>query len=200
MVNESEWGQGFPVFACFKNEFHRFLWKPHIDLVRRKTLQRFSILSPVLNSRSSLSIVNGVLLYKQLIRPMMDYACPVWRHVAPSHLKSLQVIQCKCLRSATGAPWYVSNLQIHSDLGFPYLAEHFRSIAQSIYSTENPRVRQLGRYLAYSRDVWKFVKICTWIQNYISAFSPDGVIPNRGSLQLKRSQLLGSQPRSLKAK
>ena len=88
---------------------------------------------------------------------MMDYVCPVWRHVAPSHLRSLQVIQSKCLRSATGAPWYVSNLQIHSDLGVPYLAEHIRSIAQSLYSTfpdaENPLVRQLGRYLVYSRDV-----------------------------------------------
>ena len=104
---------------------------------------------------------------------------PVWRHVAPTHLKSLQVIQSKCLRSATGAPWYVSNLQIHSDLGVPYLAEHIRSIAQSLYSTfpdaENPLVRQLGRYLAYSRHVWKHVKTCTRIQNSISAFSPDGV-------------------------
>ena len=30
--------------------------------------------------KSSLSIRNGVLLYKQLIRPMIDYACPVWRY------------------------------------------------------------------------------------------------------------------------
>ena len=88
---------------------------------------------------------------------MMDYACPVWWHVAPSHLKSPQVIQSKCLRSAMGAPWYVSNLQLHSDLGVPYLAEHIRNIAQSLYptfpDTENPLVWQLGRYLAYSRDV-----------------------------------------------
>ena len=132
-------------------------WKPHIDQVRRKESQRLGILSPLLNRRSSLSIRNGVLLYKQLICPMMDYACPVWRHVAPSHLKSLQVIQSKCLCSATGAPWYVSNLQLHSDLGIPYLVEHISGTAQSLYSTfpnvENPLVQQLGRYLAYSSDV-----------------------------------------------
>ena len=131
-------------------------------------------MSPLLNRRSSLSIGNGVLLYKQLICPMMDYDCPVWRHVAPSHLKSLQVIQSKCLCSATGAPWYVSNLQIHSDLGVPYLAEHIRSFAQSLYSTfsdaENPLVRQLGRYLAYSRDI----KTCTRKKKSM-AFSTDGV-------------------------
>ena len=38
-----------------------------------------SMLGPLLNSKSDLSLTNGVLLYKQLIRPMMDYACPAWR-------------------------------------------------------------------------------------------------------------------------
>ena len=88
---------------------------------------------------------------------MMDYACLVWQHVALVHLKLLQVIQSKCLRSATGAPWYISNLQLHSDLGVPYLGEHNRSIAQSLYSAfpdvENPLVWQLGRYHTYSRNV-----------------------------------------------
>ena len=74
-----------------------------------------------------------MLLYKQLIRPMMAYACPVWWHVALTHLKSIQVIQSKCLRIATGAPWYVSNLQIHSDLEVSYLVEHIRSTAHNLY-------------------------------------------------------------------
>ena len=73
-----------------------------------------------------------------------------------------------------GAPWYVSILELHSDLGVPYLAEHIRSFAQSLYSTfsdaENPLVRQLGRYLAYSRDI----KTCTRKKKSM-AFSTDGV-------------------------
>ena len=93
----------------------------------------------------------------------------MWPQVAPGD--PVQV--------STGAPWYVSNLQIHSDLGVPYLAEHIRNIAQSLYSmfpaAENPLVRQLGRYLAYSRDVGKHVETCRRIQNSISAFSLDGV-------------------------
>ena len=117
---------------------------PTLTRLDEKSL-RLGLLSPLLNQRSSLSIGNGVLLYKQLIRPMMDYACPAWRHVAPSDYKSLLVIQSKCLRSATGAPWYVNNLQLHWDLGVPYLAEHIRSIEQSLYSTfpdaESPLVR-----------------------------------------------------------
>jgi hypothetical protein len=50
---------------------------------------------------------------------MMDRPCPISRFAAQSHIRKLQVIQSKCLRIATGAPWYMSNRQIHEDLGVP---------------------------------------------------------------------------------
>jgi len=84
-------------------------WSPHIDQVRKKTAQRMGMLCPLLNRKSDLSVRNGVLLYKQLIHPMMDYACRAWRSAAHSHVRRLQVLKSKCLRLATGAPWYVSN-------------------------------------------------------------------------------------------
>jgi hypothetical protein len=42
---------------------------------------------------------------KQLIRPMLDYACRVWRSAPCSHVRKLQVLQFKCLRIATNAPF-----------------------------------------------------------------------------------------------
>jgi len=81
----------------------------HIFQVRKKEAQRLGTVGPLLHRRSGLSIRNGVLLYKQLIRPMMDNACPVWRSAARSHIKKLQVLQSKCLRIVTNAPWYVGN-------------------------------------------------------------------------------------------
>jgi hypothetical protein len=82
----------------------RLNWSPHIDQVRKKTAQRMDMLDPLLNRKSDLSIRNGVLLYKQLIHLMMDYACPVWRSAARTHVWKLHVSQSKCLRLATGAP------------------------------------------------------------------------------------------------
>jgi hypothetical protein len=78
-------------------------------------------LGPLLNRRSYLSIRNCVLLYvyKQVIRPMMDYACPVWRSAARPHIKKPQVLQSKCFRIATSAPWYIGNRHIRDDLGVP---------------------------------------------------------------------------------
>jgi len=109
------------------------------------------MVGPFLNRKSDLSVRNGVLLYKQLIRPMMDDADPVWRSAARTHVRRIQVLQSKCLRLANGAPWYVSNRQIHEDLGVPLFADHIRALTESFESmladVGNPLVRQLGRYL-----------------------------------------------------
>ena len=48
------------------------------------------MLGPLLNRKSDLSVRNGVL-YKQLIRPMMDYACPARWSVALTHIRRLQL-------------------------------------------------------------------------------------------------------------
>ena len=126
-------------------------WSPHIDKVLKKTTQRMVMLCPLLNRNSDLSIRNRVLLYKLLIRPIMDYACPAWKSAARTHVRRLQVLQSNCLRLATGVPWYVSNRQIHEDLGVPLFADHIRALTASFDSkladVGNPLVRQLGRYL-----------------------------------------------------
>jgi len=130
-------------------------WSPHIDRVRKRTAQRMGMLGPLLSRKSDLSVRNGVLLYKQLIRPLMDSACPAWRSAARSHVRKLQVLQSKCLRLATGAPWYASNSQIHEDLDVPLFADHIGALTESIDSkladVGNPVVRQLGRYVSWPR-------------------------------------------------
>jgi hypothetical protein len=126
----------------------RLTWSKHIDQVRKKAAQRLRILGPLLNRRSSLSIKNGVLLYKQLIRPVMDYACAVWRSAAHSHIQKLRVLQSKCLRIATISPWYIGNKQIHDDLGVPYFSDHIRHLTERFDSkladVGNPLVARIG--------------------------------------------------------
>jgi len=112
----------------------RLTWSPHIDQVRKRAPQRMSMLGSVPNRKNDHSVRNGVLLYKQLIRSMMDYACPAWRSAARTHVRRLQVLQSKCIRLATGAPWYVSNRQIHEYLGVPLFADHIRALTESLDS------------------------------------------------------------------
>jgi hypothetical protein len=97
----------------------------------------------------------SVLLYKQLIRPMLDCACPIWRSAAHIHVRKLQVLQSKCLRIATNAPWYVSDRQIHDDSGIPFFADHIGALTEyfdsKLADARNPLVRQLGRHLCQPR-------------------------------------------------
>ena len=74
------------------------------------------------------------MLYKQLIGPMMDYACPAWMSLARTHARRLQVLQSKCLRLAGGAPWYVTGryTRIGAFLSLPTTSEpRTRPLTQS---------------------------------------------------------------------
>jgi hypothetical protein len=55
----------------------------------------------------------------------------IWKSAAHIHNNKLQVLQSKCLRIATNAPWYVSNRQIHEYLGIPLFADHIRTLTES---------------------------------------------------------------------
>jgi hypothetical protein len=92
------------------------------------------MLGPLRNGKSGLSVRNGVLLYKKLIRPMMDFACPAWSSAAHTHVGRVHVLQSKFLRLVTCAPWYVSNRQIHEDLGVLLFADHIRALTASFDS------------------------------------------------------------------
>ena len=61
----------------------------------------------------------------------MDYACPALRSAARSHVWKLQVLQSKCFRLATDAPWYVNNRQMHEDIGVPLFADHIRALTET---------------------------------------------------------------------
>jgi len=105
----------------------RLTWSPDIDQVRKKTAKWMGMLGLLLNRKSDLSVRNGVLLYKQLIRPTMDFAFPACRSAARTHVRRPHVLQSKCLHLATAVPSHGSNRQIHEDLGVPLLAEHIRA-------------------------------------------------------------------------
>jgi hypothetical protein len=85
------------------------------------------MLDPLLKKSSDLSIRSRVLLYKQLIHPMVDYACPAWRFAARTYVQKLQVLRSMRLCFATGAPWYVNGRQYCEDLGVPLFVDHTES-------------------------------------------------------------------------
>jgi hypothetical protein len=116
----------------------RFTWSPHVDQVRKKAAQRMFMLDPLLNRRSDLSIRNGVLLYMQLIRPMMDYGGPP---------PSPRAGACRCYNPSVFALLRTPP----KGSGFPLIADHIRDLTANFDSkladVGNSLVRKIGRYL-----------------------------------------------------
>ncbi|KAF0747910.1 Uncharacterized protein FWK35_00025438 [Aphis craccivora] len=58
----------------------------------------------------------------------MTYGIQLWGTSKKSNIQKFQSFQSICLRLLTNAPWYVSNLTLHSDLKIPNiytLASHY---------------------------------------------------------------------------
>jgi len=89
--------------------------------VRKRTTQRMGVLGPLVNRKSDLSVGNGVLLNKQLIRLMIDYACPAWRPASRTDVRRVQVLQYKCLRLTTDTPWNINGGRFTRIWVFPSL-------------------------------------------------------------------------------
>ena len=81
----------------------RLTSSPHIDRVGNNA-QRMGMLGPLLNRKSDLSVRKEVLLYKEIIRPVMDYAYAAWRTAAHIHVRRLHTLQSKCLHLAMVPP------------------------------------------------------------------------------------------------
>lgn len=119
--------------------FYKFRKRKHIksksnQIFRYHIRPTSKILSPgqssqkkiTINVRTPLSTMNKysaqcpalkLLLYKQLIRPIMSYATPVWRNTYKTHIKNLQTIQNKSLRLVVNNN--DKNEAIHKDLNIP---------------------------------------------------------------------------------
>lgn len=86
----------------------------HTEISRAKSLKCFSAIYPLLHSRSKLSTVNKLTLYKTVIRPKITYAAPAWICTNETNIKKLQRTQNKILKTILGLPRTFSTNVRHS--------------------------------------------------------------------------------------
>jgi len=104
----------------------RLTWSPHIDQVRKRAAQRMGILGHLLNRKNDLSVRNGPAIeaahpsHNGLCVPRVGFLCP---HPCP---KSTGV-KIKVFSPGYWFPWYVSNRQIHGDLGVLLFADQSKN-------------------------------------------------------------------------
>ena len=76
-------------------------WKSHIDVVRKECFQKLGIIKHVF-SKCNKNI--EVKLYKQLVRPKLDYCVNVWKPATPGLQKLIEKVQKRAAGLVLGHP------------------------------------------------------------------------------------------------
>ena len=89
-------------------------------------------------------------MYKTLLRPIITYACPVWRQAAKIHIKKLQIFQNKVLRLITNSPRFTPIRILNREANTELIQEFMDTAATKFYDStrnhNNPLVAGLGNY------------------------------------------------------
>ena len=85
-------------------------FKNHIEGIQAKCNKYVKCLYPLINRKSKLCLKNKLLIFKQIFRPAMLYAVPIWTSCCNTRKKALQRIQNKILKMILRLPpWYSTN-------------------------------------------------------------------------------------------
>lgn len=83
------------------NFTERFKFNKHASLTLKKANHALSLVLPLMRVRGGLDTRTKVLLYKQLVRPILTYCFPIWYTISPSYMKKIQIFERKALRHCT---------------------------------------------------------------------------------------------------
>lgn len=90
-----------------------------------------------------------IKIYKQIIRPSLTYAAPIWHNTKPTNQNTLERLQHRIIRNATNAPCYFRNKQILIETKIPTIAEYTDQITEKFNDTlqkhMNPTIHKLTR-------------------------------------------------------
>lgn len=124
----------------------RLTWSLHLKDKRKRLNSRLHLLRPLL--RSNLTLPIKIILYKALLQPIWTYGIVIWGSAKNSNKRTIQAFQNITLRLITGAPWFVSNETIHSDLKLPSIdhtaAVYYKRFHAKLQAIPNQLINELA--------------------------------------------------------
>jgi hypothetical protein len=119
----------------------------HIRETAKKAKQIIAALYPLANRKSTLNKHNKILIYKQIIRPVITYGAEIWSTTAKSNLKIIEQIQNAYLRRALDAPPYMRNTQIQRETKTEPIKVHIQNmkikLQEKIKNHPNAELRKI---------------------------------------------------------
>ena len=105
----------------------KLTWRKHITAKRKQLDLKLRNLYWLTGRKSQLSLANKLLVYKVILKPIWTCGVQLWGTASTSNLEILERFQSKVLRIITGAPWYVPNTVLKSDLQVPTVRQEVKN-------------------------------------------------------------------------
>ena len=93
--------------------------KHHIKTTVTKGNAAIRILYPLLARNSANSDENKLIIYKQIIRPLITYEAPVWGHSSNYTMEPLKIFQNMCMKLITGPSRFTRIRELQAATGLP---------------------------------------------------------------------------------
>lgn len=74
----------------------------HVDNIMSKTIKIYHMLSHLLINRNGIQNNVKLLLYKQLIRPLIGYAFVIWQSISSAQMERIRILERKIVRLCIG--------------------------------------------------------------------------------------------------
>jgi hypothetical protein len=123
---EIEWSKEIKYLGLILDKSLTF--RSHVEFAVERMQKCIRILYPLLSRKSKLNTTNKILLYKQILRPMLVYGSAAFKNMAKTHYAKLQVAQNKAIKLALNFPWRTSTKQIHTTSKLETIAEFTNKI------------------------------------------------------------------------
>ncbi|GBL83824.1 putative RNA-directed DNA polymerase from transposon BS, partial [Araneus ventricosus] len=111
----------------------KLTFRQHAKYNSDKFWAKVHLIIPLIGRHSVLSLNNKVLLFKQILRPILSYSAQIWGITAKCHHKKIQILQNKILRIMTNSPWFVRNEVIHKDLNIESIEEFIKKLSRKFF-------------------------------------------------------------------
>lgn len=119
------------------------------EIAKIRTMKYIKILYPLINRRSKLHIKNKLLIFKNIFRPMITYASPVWGDCANCHINKLQIAQNKCLKIILNKPHYYNTKRLHNNANITFIKQSINIQTNSFLTkcafSSNPLISNLAQ-------------------------------------------------------
>ena len=92
-------------------------WKPHIENIKTRCLKRINVLKSLIGSDWGSDTTSMLLLYRTLVRPILDYGSEVYDSAKPTITKLLDSVQYNALKTCSGTTFFTSLPALQTECG-----------------------------------------------------------------------------------